>query len=95
MSEKRFIQILQELLTMVDPDNPASSACVKNVLESLFALAKSSGKCDSITMRMMFAAKDNIDSLIDYRDDFAGRQGDYNGNTAKQQRLAQMLRPGC
>ena len=95
MSEKRFLQTLQALLSMVDPDSPTSVACVKNVLESIHALALSSGKCDPITLRIMAVAMADIDKLIYYRDDFAGVKGDYNGNAAKRRRLEQMLMPGC
>lgn len=95
MSEKRFIQTLQALLTMVNPDSPTSIACVKATLENLLALARESGKADAITIRMIMVATHQIDHLIYHRDDFAGKPGDYPGNTAKQHRLAQMLRPGC
>ena len=95
MSEKRFLQTLQALLTMVDPDSPTSVACVKATLENLLALATESGKADRLTVRTITTALNNIGFLIDQRDDFAGKPGDYQGNTAKQHRLAQMLEPHC
>ena len=95
MSEKRFIQTLQALLTMVDPESPASIACVKTTLENLLALARESGKADGLTVRVIWSAVGNIDHLICHRDDFAGKPGDRQGNTAKQHRLAQVLEPHC
>ena len=95
MSEKRFLQTLQALLTMVDPDDPTSVACVKNALESIYALAMKSRKSDSMTLREMMAARRQIDNLIHYHEDFAGRKGDYNNNVAKQQRLKLTLVPSC
>ena len=95
MSEKLFLQTLQALLTMVDCSSPTSIACVKATLQNLFALAEESKKAEAITLRMMMAANQSIDYLIYHNDDFAGKPGDYNGNVAKQHRLAQMLRPNC
>ncbi len=95
MSEGRFIQLLQALLTMVDPSSPTSVACVKNTLENVFALARESHKVDAITLRVMAEAIALSSHLINNRDDFAGKPGDHQGNYAKQQRLVQMLRPSC
>lgn len=95
MSEKRFIQILQALLTMVNPKSHESIACVKATIEGILALAMESSKADRLTVRMIRMATHEIDYLIYHRDDFAGKPGDCEGNTAKQHRLAQVLRPGC
>lgn len=95
MSEKRFIQILQALLTMVDPNSKTSVACVKSTLENLWALAVDSEKADVITIDIMGRAIYCFDSLIYHRDDFAGIPGDYHGNTAKRHRLLNMLYPSC
>lgn len=95
MSEKRFLETLQALLTMVDPDSETSIACVKATITNILALAKSSQKCNHMAVYMMEQALFMMDHLILSRDDFAGRPGDYAGNTAKRQRLGLVLRPHC
>lgn len=95
MSEKRFLQMLQALLTMVDPKSETSVACVKSTIESIWALAVESQKVDAKTMHVIGNARSRIDILIYHKDDFAGKPGDYHGNMAKQQRLLNMLYPSC
>ena len=95
MSEKRFIQLLQALLTMVDPKSETSAACVKSTLENILALAVESGKADAKTIHIIVFSIHRINILIDHKDDFAGIPGDYHGNMAKQQRLLNMLYPSC
>lgn len=95
MSEKRFLETLQALLTMVDPGSVASRACVKNVLESIAALARESRKCNSPTIRMIYNTQEIIDHLIDHREDFAGKPGEYQANVAKLQQLRLAINPGC
>lgn len=95
MSSKRFIQLLQSLLTMVDPNSPTSVACVKTTLESILALVTESGKVDIMTIKLIRMTNAQIDYLIVHKADFAGKPGDIPGNNAKQERLKNMLRPGC
>ncbi len=95
MSRKRFIELLQALLTMVDPESPASVACVKTALDSILGLAKESGKSDPLTIHTMEIAADSVNFLVEQREDFAGKPGDYSGNLAKQNRLEQMIVPTC
>ena len=93
MSEKRFLELLQELLTMVDPDDPDSIKTARSVISGILELAKESGKVYSPTIRMMISAEEQFLGLVRHKDEFAGWPGDYWGNVAKQHRLMQMLRP--
>lgn len=95
MSEQRFIELLQALLTMVDSRSKTSMKCAKNTLENIFAMAQESGKCDSLTLRMMYNAITEFEYLVELKEDFAGIPKDYSNNLHKRQRLAQMLRPSC
>jgi len=95
MSTKRFLEALQALLTMVDPDSPTSIACVTTALENIYALARESGLADAYTLRIMDSAIRQIKALVLYKHDFAGKPNDYSGNKARQARLENMLRPGC
>lgn len=95
MSERRFLQTLQALLTMVDPRSVTSRACVKSALENIAGLARASGKCNGLTLRMIFAAQKAIDSLIDHHEDFASIPGDRNTNVARMQQLRLTLCPRC
>lgn len=95
MSEKRFLQTLQALLTMVDPKNEESRRYVYNTVVNLYQLADISGKVDERTLSLMRMAARQIFLLIINKDDFAGKPGDYSGNKAKQHRLAQALQPYC
>lgn len=95
MSEQRFLELLQSLLTMADPKKPETVGYVKSVLENLWKLLNSSGMFDRRTFRMIHNAIDSIDELIDIRNDFAGTPGDIAGNRAKRQRLRDMLAPAC
>lgn len=95
MSEKRFLETLQALLTMVDPDSETSVACVRATLINIRALAESSQKCNPMTLYAMDAAIVRLHYLIQCREDFAGRPGDYAGNVAKRHRLSDVLNPHC
>ena len=53
MSFERFIELLQMLITMTDPENEDELLNAKNILKNLQELAKSSGKADSRTIRSM------------------------------------------
>ena len=95
MSEKRFLETLQALLTMVNPDSISSSAMVKAALENLLALAVDSGKCDEMVIRMIETAIATADRLIRYRDDFVSKPGQYHANVARRDQLRLVIRPGC
>lgn len=95
MNENGFLMFLQQLLTMVEKTEPASVQCAKNALENVYALARQSGKSDSLTIRMMDSAIRLFDRLVWHKEDFAGQPGDYAGNEAKRHHLRMMLWPGC
>lgn len=95
MSAKRFIIFLQELLSMVSPEDDLSRTAAKNALISVVALAFASHKADAITLRIMRCAEDSFDYLVVHAEDFAGKPGDFVENEKRRRRLLQMLNPSC
>lgn len=95
MSEERFICFLQELITMTDPHSELSVASAKAILSNLRAMASSSGKCSTLVLRMMDRVQVNYSYFCAHRDEFAGLPGEYEKNSARRNRLRQMLYPGC
>lgn len=95
MSFERFIELLQMLITMTDPENEDELLNAKNILKNLQELAKSSGKADSRTIRSMQIAYHQFTAMLHSKEDFAGVPGEISANKAKRQRLAMMIRPGC
>ena len=95
MSVDRLICFLQELLTMMEPSNDLSVASTKAILDNLYGLLRSSGKCNSIVLRMLIRFRDNFAYYSNHREEFIGVPGDFQRNKAKRDRLAQTLYPGC
>ena len=95
MSFERYIELLQMLITMTDPDDPNEVLCAMNILKNLLELARSSEKADAVTIRTMSEGFHGFNGLLRHKDNFAGEPGDYSGNQAKRQRLAMILRPHC
>lgn len=95
MSEDKFLELLQSLLTMVDPENPCSVACMRTVLINIQSMAQQSGKVSRLTAVMMDFAQNRFCELIDHRKDFAGVPGEFQQNHHKRIRLRMMLTPGC
>ena len=95
MSFQRFIELLQMLITMTDPENEDDVLNARNILKNLLELAESSGKADPKTIRSMLIANHEFTAMLHSKEDFAGVPGDISANKAKRQRLAMMVRPGC
>ena len=95
MSERAFISFLQQLLTMLDKNDPSSVDLARSALSSVVSLASASGKADSVTLRTMRAAKSAFPYLVVHADEFAGIPGRYGENEKKRTRLLNMLYPGC
>ena len=95
MSYERFIELLQMLITMTDPQNEEQVLNAKNILKNLLELAEDSGMADAQTIRVMHEAYVEFNLFLHRKADFAGKPGDVMGNKAKRNRLAMMLRPGC
>ncbi len=95
MSFERYIELLQMLITMTDPDDSNEVLCAMNILKNLLELARSSEKANAITIRAMAQGFNGFTRLLRSKDDFAGEPGDYTGNQAKRQRLAMILKPHC
>ena len=95
MSLKNFIAYLQQLLSMIDPEDKYSIALAKNALAATIALAKASGKADPITLRTMTRAEDDFNYLVRNAKDFAGVPGKYLENEQKRHRLEMALTPHC
>ncbi len=95
MSFDRFIELLQALVTMTNPNNEEQVLHAENILGSLLELADSSQMADPITLRTMMQAYHEFTFLLRHREDFAGKPGDIAANRAKRQRLAMMIRSSC
>lgn len=95
MSVEQLIRFFQELLTMVDLDNELSVQSANAILSNLYGLLRSSGKCNSIVITMMFRFRDNFSFYCRHREEFAGKPGDSERNSAKRDRLRHTLYPGC
>ncbi len=95
MSLERYIEFLQAIITMTDPNNEEEMLNARNVLRNLLELARSSGKANALTIRSMMSGYHEFSYLMRKKEDFAGQPGDYAGNQAKRQRLQMMIRPGC
>lgn len=95
MSMDNFLSFLQQILTMVEPENASSVALAKVALTSVLGLAKSSGKADAITIRSMMIAEREFEYLVGHKADYVGVPGEYQKNQVKRQRLAHMIVPSC
>ncbi len=95
MSLDRFVELLQALITMTDPNNEFQILYARNVIKNLMELAGDSEKADALTLRAMGRSFYEFSSIMRHKDDFAGKPGDYAGNSAKRQRLKYMFLPHC
>lgn len=95
MSMNNFLSFLQQLLTMVDPDNQYSIALAQTALDATVELVWASRKSDSLTIRSMMVAKNEFRYLVSHQDEYAGIPGEYSMNEQKRRRLALVLQPGC
>ncbi len=95
MTFERFIELLQQLITMTDPKNEEQVLNAKNILKNLMELAHSSEMADAVTIRAMHQGYSEFAMLLRSKESFAGKRGDFSGNQAKRNRLAMMLRPHC
>ena len=74
MSMDNFLSFLQQILTMVEPENASSVASAKAALIAVFGLAKSSGKADAITIRSMMIAEREFEYLVSHWEEFTYHQ---------------------
>ena len=95
MSLERYLELLQAIITMTNPENEEQMLNAKNILKNLLELADSSEMTDGPTMRAMTQGYDEFSMIMRHREDFAGRPGDFAGNTAKRHRLEMMVGPHC
>jgi hypothetical protein len=95
MSEQNFLSFLQQVLTMVNPEDEASIALGKIALNAVIELALSSRKVSGPVVRMMYGAENCFDQLIKNAAHFIGKPGEYIENEQKRRRLANAIRPGC
>ena len=91
MTFERFIELLQQLITMTEEQ----VLNAKNILKNLMELARSSEMADAVTIRAMHQGYSEFAMLLRSKESFAGKRGDFSGNQAKRNRLAMMLRPHC
>ena len=95
MSRERFMQLLQELITMTDPDNAQDVEDAKEILKRLLRLAQSSEKADAYTIRSISGSCTVFEMLLRNKDHFAGIPGDDDGNRIKRKRLWNAIYPYC
>ena len=95
MSMDNFLSYLQQLLTMLDPENPYALALAEAALDATTGLAMASGKADPITIRTMENAKQTFLYLVSHQKEFAGVPGEYKANEQRRRKLGSLLRPEC
>ncbi len=95
MTLDNFLSFLQQILTMLDDENPYSIALAFNALNNIVVLAEHSYKTDGLTLRSMYAARRQFEYLVKYRNEFMGEPGEYQMNQIKRQRLAHVIVPSC
>ena len=95
MSLDRFVELLQALITMTNPNNEDQMFYARNILKNLMELARDSEKADALAIRAMARSFCEFSDIMRFKDDFAGKPGDYAGNNAKRQRLKYMFLPHC
>ena len=95
MSLNNFIAYLQQLLTMVDPQDAESIERAEAALNATVRFAVASHKVDGRTHRVMIDAIDQFDMLVRTAPSFAGKPGAYVENEQKRRRLLNALYPGC
>lgn len=95
MSEERFLEFLQQLLTMAESGDQELVELARTALMSVVQLALKSGKVGQKTRQLMILAVDRFELMIIHAADFAGKPGEVYDNQKKRRRLLQMLRAGC
>ena len=95
MTIDNFLSFLQQLLTMVDPQNEESIRLGRDALRSTVQLAISSHKVDAYTLRAMLIAKHNYERLVIHADEFTGIPGEYELNEKRRRRLRMAIEPHC
>ena len=96
MSIENFLSFLQQLLTIVDPEDPQSVNMVKSLLLDLKILSDHTTKPFGFSTRSLItAANSEINYLIAHSSEFAGKPGEYDANRKKRQRLQFLLTPHC
>lgn len=95
MNFDRFVELMQDLITMTNPGNGKGMIYAQNILVNLIELACSSQMVDELTLRAMGDGLHDFPSLMHEKEDFAVKPGDVEGNMARLKELALMLQPGC
>ena len=95
MTIDNFLSFLQQLLTMVDPQNEESIRLGRDALESIVELARSSGKVEPYTLHAMFYAEHDFEVLVRHADEFIGVPGRFELNAKRRRRLRMALQPHC
>lgn len=95
MSLNNFISYLQQILSMIDPEDKYSVALGKNALSVTIALAVASGKVDAKTEQVMRIAEHQYRYLAENAKDFSGKPGKFEENEKRRRRLLTVISPGC
>lgn len=66
MSMSNFLSYLQQLLSMIDPENRYSVALAQTALDATVELAMASEKASPRTIRAMMAAKNEFQYLASH-----------------------------
>ena len=72
MTQKEFIEFLQKVLTLVEPEKTCSVALARTAVLSMVTLSMETGKVDKTTAAMMKSAVDDFDNLLKNREQFIG-----------------------
>ena len=95
MSLNNFISYLQQILSMIDPNDPYSVALGKTALSATIRLAEVSEKAGPQTIRAMRIAENQFQYLAENAKDFAGTPGRYEENERRRHRLLMTVSPSC
>lgn len=95
MSLNNFISYLQQILSMIDPNDPYSVALGKTALSATIRLAEVSEKAGPQTIRAMRIAENQFQYLAENAKDFAGKPGHYEENERRRHRLLMTVSPSC
>ena len=95
MSLDSFLSYLQQLITMVDPEDPYSVDLAKDALDATVEITLKSQMASQVVQDVMKEARREFQFIVKHKDSYAGVPGDLIMNGIKRRRLGTILRPGC
>ena len=95
MSLDSFLSYLQQLITMVDPEDPYSVDLAKDALDATVEITLKSQMASQVVQDVMKEARREFQFIVKHKDSYARVPGDLIMNGIKRRRLGTILRPGC